>query len=148
MMSFLPLITLRSLATLRALVLASTTLMTQPAAALEKVTFLLAAPPTLPAFAPLVIAKHVGYFSSAGYDVEFQTARGGIDIAKQVGAGNAPFGLSLADAPIVVRGNGVPIKNVATLGGGALGVLVARGDRGINKIEDFRGKKISVMSFQ
>jgi NitT/TauT family transport system substrate-binding protein len=147
-MSLLSRTTWHELAKLPALVLASTVLLTHPATALEKVTFLLAAPPTLPAFAPLVIAKHLGYFSKAGYEVDFQTARGGIDIAKQVGAGNAPFGLSLADAPIVVRGNGVPIKDVATLGGGALGVLVARGDRGINKIEDFRGKKISVMSFQ
>ena len=119
-----------------------------PASALEKVNFLLAAPASLPAFSPLVLAKHLGYYSEAGYDVEFQTARGGLDIAKQVGAGNAPFGLSLGDAPIVVRGNGIPIKIVAMLGGGALGVLVARNDRGISKIEDLRGKKISVMSYQ
>lgn len=118
------------------------------AAALEDVNFLVAAPPTLPAFGPLVLAKHLGYYSNAGYDVHFQVAHGGFDIAVNVGAGNAPFGLSLGDAPIVVRGRGIPIKIVAMLGGGALGVLVARKDRGISKIEGLRGKKISVMSFQ
>ena len=118
------------------------------AAALEDVNFLVAAPPTLPAFGPLVLAKHLGYYSNAGYDVNFQVAHGGFDIAVNVGAGNAPFGLSLGDAPIVVRGRGIPIKIVAMLGGGALGVLVARKDRGISKIEGLRGKKISVMSFQ
>lgn len=110
--------------------------------------FLVAAPPTLPAFGPLVLAKHLGYYADAGYGVHFQIAKGGFDIAVNVGAGNAPFGLSLGDAPIVVRGRGIPIKTVATLGGGALGALVARKDRGISKIEDLRGKKISVMSFQ
>lgn len=116
--------------------------------ALEKINFLLAAPATLPAFSPLIMAQENGYYKDAGYDVEFHTARGGLDIAKQVGVGNAEFGLSLGDAPIVVRGNGIPIKIVGLLGGGALGVLVARKDRGIAKIEDLRGKNISVMSFQ
>lgn len=131
-----------------ALVLAGLAITAKPASALEKVVFLLAAPAELPAFSPLLLARHLGYFSEAGFDVQFQTARGGLDIAKQVGAGNAPFGLSLGDAPIVVRGNGIPIKVVAMMGGGALGVLVARTDRGIGKIEDLRGKKISVMSYQ
>jgi NitT/TauT family transport system substrate-binding protein len=117
------------------------------AAAPEEVNFLLAAPPTLPAFGPLVVAKQLGFYSSAGYDVHFQVAHGGIEIATNVGAGNAPFGLSLGDAPIVVRGRGIPIKIVAMMGGGALGVLVARKDHGIAKIEDLRNKKISVMSY-
>ena len=119
-----------------------------PGQTLEKINFLLAAPPALPAFSPLIMAKENGYYAEAGYDVEFHTARGGLDIAKQVGVGNAEFGLSLGDAPIVVRANAIPIKIVALLGGGALGVVVARKDRGIEKIEDLRGKKISVMSFQ
>lgn len=119
-----------------------------PSHALEKINFLIAAPLALPAFGPLIMAKENGYYKEAGYEVEFHTARGGLDIAKQVGVGNAEFGLSLGDAPIVVRGNGIPIKVVATLGGGALGIIVARKDRNIGKIEDLRGKNISVMSFQ
>lgn len=119
-----------------------------PAAALEKITYLLPAPPSLPAFAPWAIAKQLGYYAEAGYDVEFATAKGGVDVAKQVGVGNAQIGGAIGDTPIIVRSNGVPVKAVAVLGGGALTVIVARGDRGITKIEDLRGKRLSVMSFQ
>src|SRR5215510_13734377 len=116
--------------------------------AAEKITYLLPAPPSLPAFAPWVLAKHLGYYSEAGYDVDFVVARGGVDVAKQIGVGNAPIGGAIGDTPIIVRGNGVPVKSVGLMGGGALTVVVGRKDRGIEKLEDLRGKKISVLAFQ
>ena len=119
-----------------------------PAAAAEKITYLLPAPPSLPAFAPWVLAKHLGYYTQAGYDVDFVVARGGVDVAKQIGVGNAPIGGAIGDTPIIVRGNGVPVKAVGLMGGGALTIVVGRKDRGIEKVEDLRGKKISVLSFQ
>ena len=119
-----------------------------PAIAAEKITYLLPAPPSLPAFAPWVLAKHLGYYSEAGYDVDFVVARGGVDVAKQIGVGNAPIGGAIGDTPIIVRGNGVPVKAVGLMGGGALTVVVGRKDRGIEKLEDLRGKKISVLAFQ
>ncbi len=119
-----------------------------PAAAAEKITYLLPAPPSLPAFAPWVLAKHLGYYAQAGYDVDFVVARGGVDVAKQIGVGNAPIGGAIGDTPIIVRGNGVPVKAVGVMGGGALTIAVGRKDRGIEKLEDLRGKKISVLSFQ
>jgi NitT/TauT family transport system substrate-binding protein len=118
-----------------------------PASAAEKITYLLPAPPSLPAFAPWVLAKHLGYYSEAGYDVEFVVARGGVDVAKQIGVGNAPIGGAIGDTPIIVRGNGVPVKSVGLMGGGAMTVVVGRKDRGIEKLEDLRGKKISVLAF-
>src|SRR3981189_1448383 len=118
------------------------------ASAAEKITYLLPAPPSLPAFAPWVLAKHLGYYSDAGYDVEFVGARGGVDVAKQIGVGNAPIGGAIGDTPIIVRGNGVPVKAVGLMGGGAMTVVVGRKDRGIEKLEDLRGKKISVLAFQ
>ncbi len=119
-----------------------------PATAAEKITYLLPAPPSLPAFAPWVLAKHLGYYSEAGYDVDFVVARGGVDVAKQIGVGNAAIGGAIGDTPIIVRGNGVPVKAVGLMGGGALTVVVGRKDRGIEKLEDLRGKKISVLAFQ
>jgi NitT/TauT family transport system substrate-binding protein len=119
-----------------------------PALAAEKITYLLPAPPSLPAFAPWVLAKHLGYYTEAGYDVDFVVARGGVDVAKQIGVGNAPIGGAIGDTPIIVRGNGVPVKAVGLMGGGALTVVVGRKDRGIAKLEDLRGKKISVLAFQ
>ena len=69
----------------------------------ENITYLFPAPPILPAFGPIRLAQGKGYFKQAGLDVNFAVGRGGVDVAKQVGAGNAPLGGIVADAPIVVR---------------------------------------------
>jgi len=116
--------------------------------AAETVTYLFPAPPMLPAFAPIQLAKGKGYFGAAGLEVAYAVGRGGVDVAKQVGAGNAPLGGIVADAPIMVRGNGVPIKIVAVFGGKGFMQLVVRADSGIAKPADLRGKTITVMSFQ
>ncbi|MFZ2068812.1 MAG: ABC transporter substrate-binding protein, partial [Xanthobacteraceae bacterium] len=63
-----------------------------PARANEKITYLFPAPPLLPAFGPIQLAKGRGYFTEAGLDVSYAVGRGGVDVAKQVGAGNAPLG--------------------------------------------------------
>src|SRR5215472_1580579 len=83
----------------------------------EKITYLFPAPPILPAFGPIQLAKGKGYFSLAGLDVSYAVGRGGVDVAKEVGAGNVPLGGIVADGPIVVRQNGVPVKIVALFGG-------------------------------
>jgi NitT/TauT family transport system substrate-binding protein len=125
------------------------TLSAAPAAfAAEAVTYLFPAPPSLPAFGPIRLAKGKGYFAEAGIDVNFAVGRGGVDVAKQVGAGNAPLGGIVADGPIMVRQNGVPIKIVAVFGGRGFMQLVVREDSAINKPADLKGKTISVMSFQ
>ena len=116
--------------------------------AAETVTYLFPAPPMLPAFGPIQLAKGKGYFADAGLEVNFAVGRGGVDVAKQVGAGNAPIGGIVADAPIMVRGNGVPIKMVAVFGGKGFMQLVVREDSGIEKPADLKGKTITVMSFQ
>src|SRR6266446_9175092 len=65
-----------------------------------------------------------------------------------LGGGNAPLGGIVADRPIMVRGNGVPVKIVAVFGGKGFMQLVVREDSGIEKPADLKGKTISVMSFQ
>src|ERR1700731_293530 len=119
-----------------------------PARSAETITYLFPAPPILPGFGPIQLAKGKGYFAQAGLDVSYAVARGGVDVAKQVGAGNAPVGGIVADAPIIVRQNGVPIKIVAIFGGRGFMQLVVREDSGIEKPADLKGKTISVMSFQ
>src|SRR5262249_54658807 len=104
-----------------------------PARADEKITYLFPAPPILPAFGPIQIAKGKGYFSQAGLDVNYAVGRGGVDVAKEVGAGNVPLGGIVADGPIVVRQNGVPVKIVALFGGKGFMQLVVRADSGIQK---------------
>ena len=78
----------------------------------------------------------------------FAVGRGGVDVAKQVGAGNAPLGGIVADGPIMVRGNGVPVKIVCLFGGKGFMQLVVREDSGIEKPADLKGKTITVMSYQ
>ena len=118
------------------------------AEAAKKVNYLLPAPGFLPAFAPWQLAKHKGYYAAEGLEVTFQTSKGGVDVAKQVGVGNAPIGGGIGDTPILVRPNGIEVRSVALLGGGSLVQLVARADRGVEKVEDLKGKKITVLSYQ
>jgi NitT/TauT family transport system substrate-binding protein len=118
------------------------------AQSLEKITYLFPAPPVLPAFGPIRLAQGKGYFKEAGFEVEFAVGRGGVDVAKQVGAGNAPLGGIVADGPIMVRGNGVPVKIVCVFGGRGFMQLVVREDSGINKPADLKGKTITTMSYQ
>jgi NitT/TauT family transport system substrate-binding protein len=119
-----------------------------PASAQEKVTYMLPAPQVLPAFAPWMLAQHLGYYKAEGFDVSFVVGKGGVDVGKQVGVGNAAVGGGLGDTPIFVRANDVPVKAVALLGGGALMVIVARADRGITKLEDLKGKTVTTLAFQ
>jgi NitT/TauT family transport system substrate-binding protein len=116
--------------------------------AAEKIVYMLPAPLVLPAFGPHVLAKHLGYFAEKGYDVEFQVGKGGVDVAKQIGAGNAVIGNGLGDTPIIVRANGIPVKVVSMIGNGGFAVITARGDRGIKKLEDLKGKVVTVLSYQ
>jgi len=119
-----------------------------PAGAQEKVIYMLPAPQVLPAFAPWMLALHLGYYKAEGLDVTFQVGKGGVDVAKHVGSGNATVGGGLGDTPILVRSQGVPVKAVAVLGGGAMMVVVARKDRGITKLEDLKGKVVTTLAFQ
>ena len=121
---------------------------TLPASALEKVTYLLPAPIFLPAFGPWVVAHQRGYYEAEGLDVHFETAKGGADYAKQIGAGNAVIGGAMGDTPIIVRGNGVPVKSVAVLGGQGLMQLVVFENSGINGPADLKGKTVNVTAFQ
>jgi NitT/TauT family transport system substrate-binding protein len=118
-----------------------------PASA-QKITYLYPAPPKLPAFGPIQIAIGNGYYKAEGIEIVPAMARGGVDVAKQLGAGNAPLGGILADGPIIVRPNGVPIKSVAVFGGRGFMQLVVRADSGIKTPADLRGKTISAMSYQ
>lgn len=128
--------------------LALLTFFVSPAFALEDVTYLFPAPPILPAFGPIQLAKGKGYFEANGLNVQFAVGRGGVDVATQVGAGNAPLGGIVADGPIVVRQNGVPIKVVAVFGGKGFMQLVVRDNSEISKPADLKGKTITVMSYQ
>lgn len=116
-------------------------------AELKEITYLMPAPPTLPAFAPWTLAQSKGYFAEEGLKVNFVTARGGVDVAKQIGTGNAMVGGAIGDTPLIVRANGIPVKAVAVLGSGSLTVLATGDNAGIKSVED-RSAMMSRMPFR
>lgn len=114
----------------------------------QNVTYLLPAPKVLPAFGPWMLAEQRGYFKAEGLNVDFQVGKGGVDVAKQVGAGNAVIGGGIGDTSMIVRPNGVPVKAVALLGGGSLMQLVIDKDQGLKTVKDLKGKTITVLAYQ
>jgi NitT/TauT family transport system substrate-binding protein len=118
------------------------------ARAADPVTYLLPAPVFLPAFGPWMVAQQRGYYRDEGLDVTFESGKGGVDTAKQVGAGNALIGGAIGDTPIIVRANGVPVRAVALLGAGSLSQLVVLEDSPIKGPADLKGKTITTMAYQ
>jgi NitT/TauT family transport system substrate-binding protein len=138
-----------SLRKMRAAVFAaSLAALPQPAAALDRVTYLLPAPIFLPAFGPWIVARQHGYYAAEGLEINFETARGGADVAKQIGVGNAVIGGAMGDTPIIVRGNGVPVRSVAVLGGKGLMQLTVHADSDIKGPGDLKGRTVNVTAFQ
>ncbi len=119
-----------------------------PQAQAQKVTYLFPAPSFLPAFGPIQVAVAKGYYRDAGIEFHGQVGKGGVDVAKQVGVGNALLGGILADGPIIVRANGIPIKTVAVFGGKGFMQLTVREDSGIMKPADLKGRTITTISYQ
>jgi NitT/TauT family transport system substrate-binding protein len=117
------------------------------AQAQEEITYLLPAPSEQVAFAPWMLALARGYYAKEGLKVTFQPGRGGVDAAKQVGAGNAPMCGAFGDTPIIVRAQGVPVKAVAVLGGRSMTTLAVHEDSGINSPKDLKGKTITAMTY-
>ncbi len=116
-------------------------------AAPDEVTFLLPAPATLPAFAPWMLAQHNGYYAAENLKVNFVVGRGGVDVAKQVGAGNAVIGVAPGDAPMILRANGVMVKTVAMFGAGSLMMIAVHDDGTVNRVQDLKGKSASVIAY-
>ena len=133
-----------------ATVLASAMMFAIPAHAQqpEEVSYLLPAPAFLPAFGPWMVAQARGYYAKEGLKVNFVVGKGGVDVAKQVGAGNAAIGGAIGDTPIIARAQGIPVKAVAVLGGKSLTQLVVHAGRGIKGPKELKGKVITTMAYQ
>jgi NitT/TauT family transport system substrate-binding protein len=116
-------------------------------AAPEEITYLLPAPPNSPAFAPWILAQQKGYYADENLKINFIVAKGGVDVAKQIGAGNAIIGGAIGDTPIVVRANGIPVKAIAVLGAGSVTMVAANPDDNIKSLKDLKGKTVTVMSY-
>ncbi len=114
----------------------------------QAVSYLFPAPSFLPAFAPHHLALKRGYYAAQGLTVNFQTGKGGADVAKQVAVGNGDLGGGAGETSMIVRANGLPVRGVALLGGKSLYQIVARKPAGVTSIAGLRGKKVGVIGYQ
>ena len=121
--------------------------MASQAQQLQEITYLLPAPGTLPAFGPWMLAQAKGYYEQEGLKVNFVAARGGVDVAKQIGAGNAVIGGAIGDTPIIARSQGIPVKAVAVLGAGSLTQLVSHKDEKIESPRELKGRTVTVLAY-
>jgi NitT/TauT family transport system substrate-binding protein len=119
----------------------------QAQSAPQEITYLLPAPAVLPAFAPWMLAQAKGYYAAEGLKVNFVAGRGGVDVAKQIGAGNAVIGGAIGDTPIIARAQGIPVKAVAVLGAGSLMQLVTHKDAKIESPRELKGKTITTIAY-
>ena len=119
-----------------------------PARADETITYLFPAPPLLPAFGPIRLAKGKGYFQQAGLTSISRSAAAASMSPSRSAPATCRSAASSPTRPIVVRQNGVPVKIVCLFGGKGFMQLVVREDSGIEKPADLKGKTITVMSFQ
>lgn len=117
-------------------------------ARLESMSYLLPAPSSLPAFIPFHVAVRRGYFSANNIDLKVQSARGAVEVAKQVAVGNVDVGGALGETTMIVRPNGLAVRGVALLGGQPLFQLVTRTAANVKSIADLRGKRLGVIGYQ
>lgn len=117
-------------------------LMTAPAFAQEKATILLDYAYPEGIHASLHLAAEKGWFKEAGLDVEIKDGKGSIATVQQIAAGQADVGLSQLPSMASAVSNGLPVISIMAFSRkGDNGLVVAR-DSGINKLADFKGKKL------
>jgi NitT/TauT family transport system substrate-binding protein len=82
-----------------------------------------------------------GYYRDAGLEVKIVRGQDSMDAIRQVGAGNAMFGLADADTPVLARANDqIPVKLVAIV---PPQMIFSREDSGLKKPKDLEGNAIA-----
>jgi NitT/TauT family transport system substrate-binding protein len=117
-------------------------------AAPEQITYLFPAPAFLPAFIPFQLARKRDYYAANNVTVNFQTGKGGADVATQVAVGNADIGGGVGETSMIVRPNDLPVRAVALLGSRPLFQIVTRKESNVKSFADLRGKKLGVIGYQ
>jgi NitT/TauT family transport system substrate-binding protein len=113
-----------------------------PAMAQEKISILLDYAYPEGIHASLHLATEKGWYKEAGLDVEIRDGKGSIVTVQQIAAGQADIGLSQLPSMASAISNGLPVKSIMAFSRtGDNGLVVAR-DSGINRLSDFKGKKL------
>jgi NitT/TauT family transport system substrate-binding protein len=114
-----------------------------PAAAAEKVTFVMSWAPDA-RWAAEFLAKERGYFAEEGLEVSFANQRGSLAALQQVGAGSAEFGAPDSGDVIFAREKGVPVKAITLVGRNTGIAFMSLKETNITKPQDLVGKKVGV----
>ena len=110
---------------------------------LTKVTFRLNWNPNAE-HAPYYLGKKKGYYQEEGIDIEILPGLGSAIAVQLVGTGDSMFGVAVADAVTVGRGQGIPVVSTAVLLQRSPTVLASFKEKGVTKLRDLYGKRIGV----
>jgi NitT/TauT family transport system substrate-binding protein len=118
------------------------------AESLTKVKALIPIPNFDESFAPIAVAKYLGYFAEAGLDVTLLTAKGSNEAAIQVSAGNADLAAaSVVDAVIGLQpGKGLDVKYFYELYYHNIWSMSVPAESPIQSIAELKGKKLGVVA--
>jgi NitT/TauT family transport system substrate-binding protein len=87
-----------------------------------------------------------GYYRDAGLEVKIVRGQGSMDAIRQVGAGNATFGLADAATLVLARANDqIPVKLISIVYRKPPQVIFCREDSGLKKPKDLEGNAIAAV---
>ena len=96
------------------------------------------------AAAPFAVATKMGWFRDAGLKVELAPLPGSTDCVKLVATGELPYALPSIEPLVILRAQGVKVKNFYTAyQGNIYGIAVPTGSP-IKTLADLKGKRIGV----
>ena len=94
-------------------------------------------------FAGYYAAQEQGYYREAGLDVSIREASPGLDVAQEVAAGRAQFGVGNSSL-LLARQKGVPVVVLAAVFQHSPMILMARARSGIATVQDLLGKRVMI----
>jgi len=95
-----------------------------------------------PNHVPLVVCHESGWFAEEGLDVRLFVPAGASDPVKLAAARAAEIALTPQINYLIARSEGLPLVAIGALIGRGLGGLLALRNRGVERIDDLRGKRI------
>lgn len=125
-----------------AAVAAAVTLAVGTAQAQQKVVIGLPTSPPNVVHMPPIVAKDLGIFKKAGYDVQFVSLGDGTKVYRALLAGNIDFGLTPGAPTIIGTANGASVKALSANLPKFEASMIVRGD--IKTMADLKGKRIGI----
>jgi NitT/TauT family transport system substrate-binding protein len=126
-----------------AIALALALFASQPASALDQVSFrlnwYLGGLHT-----PFYLGKERGYYKDEGIDITINEGRGSASTVQVVAAGSDTFGLADSSSLMLVRSKGAEVKAVMSLLNTSNFGVISLAETGIKSVKDLEGKKLAI----